>query len=126
MSVRKASVFYFDKKNTQKKKYYLGADIFTAAENGLQYDQIACAVIKRLLPEIIYAENMCRDIFKEDAIAGTVICFKWGSGDESQTVTIWVEKNDMQKFCISQITFSELVTRSTITDTAGKILKITL
>jgi len=126
MTIGKGSIgFYFDKKSSDRDRLYLGLDILAGDISNKQYDRVALALIHEYMESIMETMNSCKTIFGEKEVVGMVIGFKWKGGDSDEQVNIWIQKEDVLKYEINQLTFDELVQRSTVTNTAGKIIRFT-
>lgn len=118
--------FYFDKKSGDRNKLYLGLDIDTKGNFDQPFENVAVTLVRRNLRDVVQTINSCRSIFSEDNIAGMVIGWKWTSRGGSEHVSVWILKDDFIKFEDNMITFDELVQRSFVTNTAGRVIKLPL
>lgn len=127
LAVDKGSIgFYFDKKSGDRNKLYLGVDIDTKGNYDQPFENVAVTLVRRNLRDVVQTINSCRSIFSEDHIAGMVIGWKWTSRGGSEHVSVWILKEDFIKFEDNMITFDELVQRSFVTNTAGRVIKLSL
>jgi hypothetical protein len=127
LAVEKGTIgFYFDKKSGDREKLYLGVDINTQANYEQSYDTVAVTLIRRNLKDVVQTINSCRSIFGESSIIGMVIGWKWNSGATREHVSVWIVKGDFIRYEDGMITFDELVQRSTITNSAGRVIRLPL
>ncbi len=127
LSVEKGSIgFYYDKKSGDRNKLYLGLDIDTKGNYDQPFEYVAVSLIRRNLRDVVQTINSCRSIFSEDSIAGMVIGWMWTSKGSREHVSVWILKDDFIRFEDGMITFDELVQRSFITNTMGRVIKLPL
>jgi hypothetical protein len=127
LTVEKGSIgFYFDKKSGDRNKLYLGLDIDTRGNYDQPFEYVAVSLIRRNLRDVVQTINSCRSIFSEDPIVGMVIGWMWTSKGGREHVSVWILKDDFIRFEDGMITFDELVQRSFITNTAGRVIKLPL
>ncbi len=127
LSIEKGSVgFYYDKKSGDRNKLYLGLDINTQANYDQQYETVAVSLIRKNLKDVVQTINSCRSIFSENEIVGMVIGWKWNAKGAREHVNVWIFKDDFIRFEDVMITFDELVHRSTVTSTTGRVIKLPL
>ncbi len=127
LAVEKGSVgFYYDKKSGDRNKLYLGLDINTKGNFDQPFENVAVSLIRRNLRDVVQTINSCRSIFSEDQIVGMVIGWIWASKGGREHVSVWILKDDFIKFEDALITFDELVQRSFVTNTAGRVIKLPL
>ncbi len=127
LSIEKGSVgFYYDKKSGDRSKLYLGLDINTQASYEQPYEAVAVNLIRKNLKEVIQTINSCRSIFSEGEIIGMVLGWKWNAKAAREHVSVWIYKEDFIRYEDGMITFDELVQRSTITNTTGRVIKLPL
>ena len=103
---------------------YLGLDIESNQKFNTNYSKAAIELIKIHLKEIIGTMNSCKTIFDEKDISGMVIGIKWTNFNQDEAITIWIDKDDVLKFEENKLTMDELIQRSTITNTTGKIIRL--
>ncbi len=116
--------FYYDKKANLRDRLYFGFDIDAGAVNNTRYGDVAVGLIKDNLKSIINTVNSARSMFNEKEIVGIVIGFSWKSPVMREQVNIWATEGDVIRFEDGRLTFDEVVQRSTITNTAGKIIRL--
>ncbi len=130
LSIQKNSLgFYFDKKENRKDKLYLGLDIVIKTDfayRGASYEHIASAVMDTHLRDLLAVINSCASIFQEDEIVGMVIGFLWDNSGRRESISIWIDKNDVAKLENMKLTLKELIVRSFLTNTEGKIIRLPL
>lgn len=127
LAVEKGSVgFYYDKKSGDRNKLYLGLDIDTRGSYEQPFEHIAVSLLRRNLRDVVQTINSCRSIFSENEIVGMVIGWKWTSKGVREHVSVWILKDDFIRFEDGMITFDELVQRSFVTNTAGRVIKLPL
>ena len=125
--VEKGSIgFYYDKKSGDRNKLYLGLDIDTRGNYDQPFENVAVSLVRKNLRDVVQTINSCRSIFSEGQIAGMVIGWKWTSRAGREHVSVWILKEDFIKFEDAMITFDELVQRSFVTNTAGRVIKLPL
>ena len=121
--------FYFDKRENNREKLHLGLDVNIPADaqnRGLSYEAMGMSALERHLKNIIDVLYAGTAVFGEKEIFGTVVAFRWESGARSESITIWIEKREMRLFEENKLTLKELITRSPITNTAGKLIRLLL
>jgi hypothetical protein len=127
LSVEKASVgFYFDKRSGDKRKLYLGLDLVSSGDFAQSYEAVAASFIRKDLRSIIGTINSCRSIFEEKEVVGMVIGWWWTATGARERVSIWILKDDFIRFEDGMITFDELLIKSTVTNTIGRVIKLPL
>ncbi len=123
LEISKESIgFYYDKKSARTDRLFLGVDINTVREGNLDYGRFSVKLIKENLNGIVDLMYKYKTILNENEIVGIVIGFKWIENGDSQQVNIWMKKEDLHLFYEGKITQNEMYQRSTITNTAGKII----
>jgi hypothetical protein len=127
LSIEKGSVgFYYDKKSGDRGKLYLGLDINTQASYEQPYETVAVNLIRKNLKDVVQTINSCRSIFSENEIVGMVLGWRWNTKAAREHVSVWIYKEDFIRYEDGMITFDELVHRSTIANTAGRVIKLPL
>jgi hypothetical protein len=127
LSIEKGSVgFYYDKKSGDRSKLYLGLDINTQAYYDQPYEAVAVNLIRKNLKDVVQTINSCRSIFSENEIVGMVLGWKWNAKASREHVSVWIYKDDFIRYEDGMITFDELVHRSTVTNTIGRVVKLPL
>lgn len=127
LSVEKASVgFYYDKFSGERRKLYLGLDIATSGAFPQPYEAVAVSLIRKDLRDIVQTVNSCRTIFGETEIVGMVIGWRWSAAGANERVNVWILESDLLKFEDGMITFDELLQRSTVTSTIGRVIRLPL
>jgi hypothetical protein len=127
MTVAKGSIgFYFDKRSGNKKNLFLGLDIETGQNYAEEYQASAVKILKKDLKPVLETLNSCKTIFDEDIVVGMVIGWKWRNGGEYEYMNVWIGKKDVLRFEENSLTLDELVQRSFITNTSGKIIRLPL
>jgi hypothetical protein len=127
--VKNSIGFYYDKKENRKDRLYLGIDIAVALDASHQYSSyegIAVALLEHYLKDMLAVVHSCTSAFQEKEILGTVIGFRWESGGRSESINIWIDKRDVARFEEMQLTLKELISRSVITNTGGKLIRLLL
>jgi len=119
--------FYFDKRENRKDRLYLGVDILVDAsfinEQG-DYEKNARSVLKGSLSQAMKVMNSCTDILKENEVKGVVIGFIWKRNEKKELINIWITKEDMDMYFKETLPINELIIRSSITNTDGRIFRI--
>jgi hypothetical protein len=111
--------YYFDNKSDNKRNLYFGVDIFFNKNFG-SYSKSAIILIKKYLVDILNPISSCTSMFKEKQIIGMVIGFRWKGAGYEEMINLWIKKDDFLKFQKKLLTFSELIQKSTITNTSGE------
>jgi len=114
--------FYFDKKSKIKNELYLGLDIDTNATYGQSYNEVAKHILKENIRKIMDTVNSCETIFKENEVVGMVVGFSWKSTILDYQCTIWIPEDIVNLFEKRKITIEELIHRSTVTNSIGKVI----
>jgi len=122
--VKQSLGFYYDKKSKDFNSLYLGFDIDTEKNFSQRFESVSIMLLKNDLKSVIDTMNSCKSIFNEQEIVGMVIGWKWINDGSSNYVNIWIKERDIIRFEESSLTFDELIQRSTITDTAGRIIRL--
>ncbi|HEY1405402.1 MAG TPA: hypothetical protein VF857_02210 [Spirochaetota bacterium] len=121
--------FYYDKKENRKDKLYLGVDLILPDEMVSQeasYDKNARALIGKNLREMMSVLSSCTEVLKENEVKGVVVGLVWKRNGLRELVNIWISKDDVDLFYRNELTLNELVIRSTVTNTDGRIIRMTL
>ncbi|HOD16370.1 MAG TPA: hypothetical protein PLA65_02810 [Spirochaetota bacterium] len=125
LQVEKASVgFYYDRISGERRKLYLGLDIAASGAFSQPYEAVAVSLIRKDLKEIVQTVNSCRSIFDEAEVVGMVIGWRWTAAGAGERVNVWILESDLLKFEDGMLTFDELVQRSTITSTIGRVIRL--
>jgi hypothetical protein len=117
--------FYYDRKSADRDKLYLGLDLVMGEVANRDYAQVAQGLIDTNLKLIMETMNSCKTLFLEDQIVGMVIGFKWTAAGEARQINVWMLEDEVMRYENSRITFDELVHRSTLTNTEGKVIMLT-
>jgi len=124
LKVKQGTVgFYYDKKSQKRNLLYFGFDINMGDVDNTRYSDVALDLIKNNLKDIMATINSARSMFSEAEVVGMVIGFSWNSPAKTEQVNLWVSKNDVISFEDSRLTLDEVIQRSTVTNTAGKIFR---
>lgn len=127
LAVEKGSIgFYYDKKSGDRNKLYLGLDIDTRETFEQPLESVAVSLIRGNLKEVIQTFNSCRSIFGEKDVAGMVIGWMWNGKAGRERASMWLVKEDFIRYEDGMITFSELIHRGTVTNTAGRVIRLPL
>jgi hypothetical protein len=120
--VKRTIGFYYDKKSRLKNKLYLGLDIDTNKTYGQSYNYVAKYILKNNIRNIMDTVNSCETIFKEKEVVGMVVGFSWKSTIVDYQCTIWIPETIVNLFEKRKITIEELIHRSTVTNSIGKVI----
>jgi hypothetical protein len=129
MVSEKSIGFYFDKKENRKDKLFLGVDLIAddkSIDKGMDYDKNVRSVLKQFLKDAMSVLGSCTAILKENEVQGVVIGFIWNRNGVRELVNIWIPKEELNLFYTDSLTLNELVIRSTVTNTNGKIIRMSL
>lgn len=122
--------FYFDKKLNQRDRLYLGIDMEIPLDEtvhaGSSYQHIAVTALETYLKDVLSVINSCATIFGESEIIGMVVGFHWRMRDRRHSITIWIDERDVVRYENRQLTMKELISRSYITNTEGKLIRLLL
>lgn len=128
--LRNSIGFYFDKKLNQRDRLYLGIDmeipLDEATHSGSSYQHIAVTALETYLKDVLSVINSCATIFGESEIIGMVVGFHWKIRDQRHSITIWIDERDVVRYENRQLTMKELISRSYITNTEGKLIRLLL
>ena len=114
--------FYFDKKSNDRSRLYVGLDLNMGPIENRDYKKVALGLLDTNLKLIMETVSSCASMFAEEQIVGMVIGFKWKSGQFDEQVNIWMLEEEVIQYENGRITFEELVQRSTLTSSTGKII----
>ncbi|MBN1496463.1 MAG: hypothetical protein JXA07_06820 [Spirochaetes bacterium] len=127
LAVEKGSLgFYYDKRSGDRNMLYLGLDIDTGSAFEQPFDTVTVRLIRKDLKEVIQTINSCRTIFGEADIVGMVIGWVWTSRGAREHASVWIGKQDFIRYEDEKITFDELLMRSTVTNTIGRVFRLPL
>ena len=127
LAIAKGSIgFYFDKRSGNKNNLFLGLDIETGLNFSEEYHVSAVKILKKNLKHVLETLNSCKTIFDEDIVVGMVIGWKWKNGGDQEYMNVWIGKKDVLRFEEASLTLEELIQRSFITNTTGKIIRLPL
>ncbi len=127
LAIAKGSIgFYFDKRSGNKNNLFLGLDIETGLNFSEEYQVSAVKILKKNLKLVLETLNSCKTIFEEDIVVGMVIGWKWKNGGDQEYMNVWIGKKDVLRFEEGSLTLDELIQRSFITNTTGKIIRLPL
>ena len=121
--------FYFDKKLSDREDLYFGFDFYpdsAIASSVNSYEDNARLMIQRYYENILSFYGLLEDVMSEKAVKGIVIGMKWKSGGRNESMTLWVRKQDAADFANKMLTFKNLVYKTTVTNSEGKIVRIAL
>ncbi|HNR87702.1 MAG TPA: hypothetical protein PKM65_05140 [Spirochaetota bacterium] len=119
--------FYFDKRENIKSRLYLGLDVELPVDASLASSSgrgIALSFFNKHLSEVLYVLFSCKTIFAEAEVVGAVVGFQWRAAGSQEIYNIWIDKKDVIKFENGSLTLREIVERNIITDTRGKVVKL--
>ena len=125
--VERSIGFYYDKREDNKDKLYLGIDINVQTEPGLNnsnYETVALGQLKKYLNDLLYILQSCKTIFQEQEIVGSVIGIRWERDKTAENVSIWISKDDVIRYEQKELTFDEIIQRNFVTNTEGKIIRL--
>lgn len=123
LEITKESIgFYYDKRSNRTDRLFFGVDINTVRESNLDYGRFSVKLIKQNVGGLLEVMYKYKAILNENEIVGVVIGFRWSENKVSEQVNIWIKKEDLQLFFDGKITQNEMYQRSTITNSAGKII----
>ncbi len=130
-SIAKNSIgFYFDKKLNLRDRLYLGIDIEIPLDEsthaGSSYQHIAVTALETYLKDVLAVINSCTTIFGESEIIGMVVGFHWKIKEQRASINIWIDERDVVRYENKQLTMKELISRSYITNTEGKLIRLLL
>ncbi|MBN2159419.1 MAG: hypothetical protein JW807_08485 [Spirochaetes bacterium] len=127
MAVEKGSIgFYYDKKSGDRNKLYLGLDIDTGETYREPLESVAVSLIRGSLKEIVETLNSCRSVFGEKEVVGIVIGWMWNGRTGRERASMWIVKEDFIRYEDGMLTFSELIHRGMVTNTAGRVIRLPL
>jgi hypothetical protein len=121
--------FYYDKRENRKDKLFLGVDIIMPEQlvsPELSYEKNARFFVNKYLRQTMNVLVSCTDILGENEVRGVVTGFVWQRNNVKELINIWIRKDDLSLFYSNQITMTELIVRSTFTNTEGRIIPMTL
>ena len=130
MTVAEQSIgFYYDKKENRKDKLFLGVDVRipdAAVRPAETYENNARALTGVFLRDVMGVLHSCRTVLSENEVKGVVIGLGWQRGGAKELINVWITKEDLALFYAGSLTISELVVRGTVTNTEGRIIRLTL
>jgi hypothetical protein len=121
--------FYFDKKENRKDKLFLGIDLIADEKfinQGADYEKNARSLLRQLLTDAMSVLQSCTEILKENEVRGVVIGYIWTRNGNRELVNIWIPKDALAEFYNDSLTLNELVVKSTVTNTDGRIFRMSL
>ncbi len=118
--------FYFDKKSTRTDRLFFGLDLFVKNIKSEDYGSFSVSVIKKYTMPLLNEVYKNRNILKESEVVGVVFGFKWTESGARQQVNIWIKEEDIILTYTGKITVNEMLQRSTITNTAGKVILLAI
>ncbi len=126
--VREGTVgFYYDKKTNDKNRLYFGYDLSMHDSSGYpgnSYTRRAKHVIRNNLEPLLEKSRQIHPVLAEDQVMGLVMGFYWQQGSNTETVTAWVDEQDLLKYHGGDITFNECMVRSIYTDQQTRIIRL--
>lgn len=130
MTVGERSIgFYYDKKENRKDKLFLGVDL-SVPESAVQpsetYEKNARVMMGGYLKDVMGVLHSCTAVLAENEVKGVVIGLVWNRGGAKELINVWILKEDLTLFYRNSLTLSELVVRGTVTNTEGRIIRLTL
>ncbi|MBN1531050.1 MAG: hypothetical protein JXA20_00155 [Spirochaetes bacterium] len=124
--VRGSIGFYYDKKSGDKNRLYLGVDIDSGRSYPGSLTVNAMKLLRRDVGIVVHTMNSCRSIFSEKEVVGMVIGWKWSGSAGPDYVSLWIDKGDVMKYESRQLTVEEVIHRSTVTSSSGKVIRLPL
>jgi hypothetical protein len=121
--------FYFDKKENVKNRLYLGLDVVVPADRvrqGVSFESAAVSMLNEYLRSLLTVIHSCTSVFSEEEVVGTVIGFRWEGATRTESMNIWIDKKDVSRFENMRLTLKELISRSMVTNTEGKLIRLLL
>ena len=95
-------------------------------DNVPDYNEAAAWFLKNKLRSIMETLSSCESVFSEKEVVGMVIGFRWIRNGRKESVNIWINEQDLLLIEKNKLAFTELLQRSTITDSFGKIIRLTI
>lgn len=125
--VDKSIGFYYDKKESRKDRLYLGIDVNAPIDfpsKNYSFERIATIILEKNLKNILTVVHSCTSIFLEKEIIGMVVGFRWEESNRLESVNIWIDEKDVLRFENNQLTLDELISRNSVTNSAGKVIRV--
>jgi hypothetical protein len=116
--------FYYDKKSGDRNKLYLGMDIDSGRTYPGSLTVNAMKLLRKDVAIVVHTMNSCRTIFGEKEVVGMVIGWKWSGDAGTDYVSLWIDKGDVMKYESRQLTVEEVIHRSTVTSSTGKVIRL--
>ena len=121
--------FYYDKKENRKDKLFLTVDIRMPDQevrSAESYENNARAMMGLSLRGVMDVLHSCQTVLSENEVKGVVMGLAWQRGGARELINVWVSKEDLALFYAKSLTLNEVVIRGTVTNTEGRIIRLTL
>ncbi len=120
--VKQSVGFYHDRLAGSRSPFYIGFDVSAEYDGALDYGRFCTRLVRENVSGIAEEAAVLEGVFRDMDVAGIVVTFRWNWNSQEGTVTIWMKEEDIRLFNNGKITESEFYPRSTITNTAGKVI----
>jgi hypothetical protein len=121
--------FYYDKKENRKDRLFFGADFNVSqsvVSDDADYEKNVRSVLKNYLLPSMEVMHSCPEVLNENDVKGIVFGYIWERSKRKELVNIWITKEDLVSYFKNDVTLTELVIRSVVTNTEGRIFRISL
>ena len=116
--------FYYDKKSGDKNKLYFGLDIHSEKKYVPSLTTNSLKLLRKDVGIVIRTLHSCKSIFLEKEIVGMVMGWKWYRDYGDDFISIWIDKDDVSRYEKQELTLDEVLERSTITNSEGKVIRL--
>ncbi|MBN1499638.1 MAG: hypothetical protein JW982_05765 [Spirochaetes bacterium] len=120
--------FYYDDKKS-KTNFYLGMDILCSesiVKNDGSYEENGRIAMQTYLKAVLEVIGSCVEIFDEEKIEGAVTGLVWKRNGKNELINVWASKNDIRLFLNNGLTLRGFIYRCIVTDSDGKIIRLTI
>ena len=116
--------FYYDKKSNDKSRLYFGLDVLSSKSYPVNLTTEALRQLRRDVSIIIRTLNSCKSVLNEKEVVGMVIGWKWHRDAGDDFISLWIDKNDVNKYEQKELTLEEVIQRGVITNSVGKVIRL--
>ncbi|MDA3899354.1 MAG: hypothetical protein PF637_02410 [Spirochaetes bacterium] len=121
--------FYYDRLGKQTDLLYLGLDI-DCSQNLIKdksdYFKTGNDMIHEYLQNILTVTRRYDAILSESSVEGVVVGLYWFRRGRREMMTVWMSTQNIREYYNDHLTFKQMLIKSTVTDSDGKKIRLSL